>query len=151
MRIIILIIIVAMVFLSFGLWLTASGNALSEETSINYGISMSVDKISYSIDESIKINLKIFNYAEEDVGFHFNTSKRYDFIIEDEEGNEIWRWSKDKMFGMVLGEEILGQHNLEVIYTAEYKDRLSPGYYKITGFFVAHKKPMSGSIIVEVK
>ena len=94
---------------------------------------------------------KIFNYTEEEIIFHFNTSQRYDFIIEDEKGNEIWRWSEDKMFTMVLGEETLGTLNPEVIYVSEYKDRLSPGYYKITGIFVAQEKPMSGSIIIEVK
>ena len=118
---------------------------------MNYGISMSTDKMSYSVGEPIMVTLKIFNYNEEDVVFHFNTSQRYDFIIEDEEGNKIWSWSKDRMFAMMLGEEILGPTNTEVIYTAEYKGKLSSGYYKITGIFVAQDRPMSGSIIIEVK
>ena len=118
---------------------------------MNYGISMTTNKMSYTMGEPITMTLKIFNYAEEDVVFHFNTSQRYDFIIEDEEGNEIWRWSEGRMFAQMLGKESLGQHNPEVIYTAEYKDRLSPGYYKITGVFVAQDRSMSGSIIIEVK
>lgn len=118
---------------------------------MNYGISMSTDKMSYSVGEPIKMTFKIFNCNEEDVVFHFNTSQRYDFIIEDEEGNEVWRWSKDMMFAMALGEEILKPTNSEVIYKAEYKGKLSPGYYKITGVFIAQEKPMSGSIIIEVK
>ena len=118
---------------------------------MNYGISMMTDKMGYSVGEPVITTLKIFNYAEEDIVFHFNNSQRYDFIIEDKEGNEVWRWSKDRMFAMVLGEENLGPLNPEVIYTAKYKDRLSPGYYKVTGFFVARDRPMSGSIIIEVK
>ena len=97
------------------------------------------------------MTLRVSNYTQEDITFHFNISQRYDFIIEDEEKNEIWRWSKDMMFAMVLGEEVLGPNNSEVTYTAEYKDKLSPGYYKVTGIFVAQEKPMSGSIIIEVK
>ena len=88
------------------------------------------------------MTLRVSNYTKEDITFHFNISQRYDFIIEDEEKNEIWRWSKDMMFAMVLGEEVLGPNNSEVTYTAEYKD---------TGIFVAQEKPMSGSIIIEVK
>ena len=151
MKIIILVIIVVTVFSGLGLWLTTYGNTTSEETNMNYGISMSADKISYSIDESIKMTLKVFNYTQEDIVFHFNTSQRYDFIIEDEEGNEVWRWSQDMMFAMVLGEETLGPTNPEIIYTAEYKGKLNLGYYKVTGIFVAQEKPMSGSIIIEVK
>ena len=151
MKIILLVIIAVLVFLSLGLWLIAYGNTISEERNMNYGVSMTTDKISYSIGEPIKMTLKILNYTEEDIVFHFNTSQRYDFITEDEEGNEIWRWSKDRMFAMVLGEEILGPTNTEVNYSAEYKSKLSPGYYKVTGILVAQNRPMLGSIIIEVK
>jgi len=151
MKIITLLIIVVMVFSGLGFWLVASGNTTSEERNMNYGISMSTDKINYSVGESIMMTLKIFNYTEEDIAFHFNTSQRYDFIIEDEEGNEVWRWSKDRMFAMVLGEEILGPDNPEIIYATEYKDKLSPGYYKVTGILVAKDRPMSGNIIIIVK
>ena len=151
MKMIILVIIAIMVFSGLGFWLVASGNTTSEERNMNYGISMSTDKISYSVGEPVIMTLKIFNYTEEDIAFHFNTGQRYDFTIEDEEGSEIWRWSEDKMFTMALGEETLGSANPEIIYKAEYKGKLSPGYYKITGIFVAQEKPMLGSIIIEVK
>ena len=151
MKMIILVIIVVVVFSVLGLWLTAYGNTVSEERNMNYGISMTTNKMSYTVGEPITMTLKIFNYTEEDVVFHFNTSKRYDFIIEDEEGNEIWCWSEGRMFAQMLGEETLGPTNIEIIYSVKYKDKLSPGYYKITGFFVARDRPMSGSIIIEVK
>ena len=151
MKIITLLIIVVVVFSALGLWLGVYGNSAPEERNMNYGISMTIDKISYSVGEPIKMTLKIFNYTEEDIIFYFNTSQRYDFIIEDEKGKEVWRWSQDMMFAMVLGEEILGPTNLEVTYTAEYKEKLKPGYYKITGIFVAQNRPMSGNIIIIVK
>ena len=151
MKMIILLIIMVVIFSALGLWLTAYGNTTPEEENMNYGISMSTYKVSYSVGETIKMTLKIFNYTEEDIAFHFNTSQRYDFIIEDEEGNEIWRWSQDMMFAMVLGEETLGPTNTEITYTVEYKDKLNPGYYKITGIFVAQDRPMSGNVIIIVK
>ena len=151
MKIIKLVIITVMVFSGLGLWPVAYGNTTSEERNMNFGISMMTDKMSYSVGEPVIMTLKIFNYAEEDVVFHFNTSQRYDFIIEDEKGNEIWCWSEGRMFAMVLGEETLGPDSPEIIYTAEYKDRLNPGYYKVTELFIAQDRPMSGSIIIEVK
>ena len=151
MKMIILVIIVVTVFSTLGLWLVSYGNTTSEERNMNYGISMSTDKMNYSVGEPIIITLKIFNYTEEDIAFHFNTSQRYDFIIEDEKGNEIWCWSKERMFAMVLGEETLGPTNPEIIYTVEYKGKLNPGYYKATGIFIAKDRPMSGGIIIEVK
>ena len=151
MKIIILLIISVVVFSVLGFWLAVYGNTTSEERNMNYGISMSIDKMSYSVGEPIKMTFKIFNYTEEDIVFQFNSAQRYDFIIEDEKGKEVWRWSKERMFAMVLGEDTLGPTNPEIIYTAEYKGKLSPGYYKVTGIFVAQDRPMSGSIVVEVK
>jgi len=151
LKIIILLIIVVVVSVSLGLELGASGNTTSEETNMNYGISIMTDKMSYSVGESIIMTFKVFNYTKADITFHFNTAQRYDFIIEDEEGNEVWHWSKDRMFAMMLGEEILGPTNMEVNYSAEYKSKLSPGYYKVTGILVAQNRPMLGSIIIEVK
>ena len=151
MKMIILIIIAVIVFSVLGLGLRAYGNITSEERNINYGISMSTDKMNYSVGEPIKITLKIFNYTEEDIAFQFNTSQRYDFIVEDEEGSKIWHWSQDMMFTMALGEETLGPTNTEITYTAEYKEKLKQGYYKIIGIFVAQNRPMSGNIIIMVK
>jgi hypothetical protein len=151
MRIVILLVVIAVVFSGFGLWFVAYGNTSSEERNMNYGISVMTDKMSYSVGEPIKMTLKVFNYTEEDIAFYFNTSQRYDFIIEDDEGNEIWRWSQDMMFTMVLGEETLGPTNTEVIYTAKYREKLIPGYYKMTGIFIAQDRPMSGNIIIMVK
>lgn len=145
----VIIVLVASSVLGLGLW--ASGNKTSGERNMNYGISMTNDKMKYSVGEPIKMTLKIFNYTQEEISFQFTTSQRYDFIIEDKEGEEIWRWSKDKMFAMVLGEETLGLDSPEIIYTAEYKGELDPGYYKVTGIFVAQNRPMSGSIIIEIK
>ena len=149
MRLVKLIIIV--VILSLGLWWGIYGNSASENKNMSYGMSIMIDKMSYSVGELITMTLNVFNYTEEEITFHFNTSQRYDFIIEDEKGNEIWRWSQDMMFAMVLGEVTLGSNSPEVTYTAKFKDKLSPGYYKVTGILVAEDRPMSGNIIIIVK
>ena len=149
MRLVKLIIIV--VILSLGLWWGIYGNSASENKNMSYGMSIMIDKMSYSVGELITMTLNVFNYTEEEITFHFNTSQRYDFIIEDEKGNEIWRWSEGRMFAQMLGEEILGPNNPEIIYATEYKDKLSPGYYKVTGIFVVTDRPMSGNVIIIVK
>ena len=151
MRVIILVIAIAVVFAGLGLWLGVHGNSAPGEGNTNCGISMMTDRLTYAVGEPIVMALKVFNNTEEEVTFHFNTSQRYDFVITDEEENEIWRWSGDRMFAMVLGEETLGPDNPGVTYTAQYKSELSPGYYKITGILVATDRPMTGSVIIIVK
>ena len=65
MKIITLLIIVVVVFSALGLWLVDYGNTTSEERNMNYGISMTTDKIRYSVGEPIKMTLKVFNYTQE--------------------------------------------------------------------------------------
>jgi hypothetical protein len=116
-----------------------------------FGVWLTTDWAVYTPEQPVNIEFCVFNRTGEEITFYFRNAQRYDFTIEDEEGKEVWRWSKDMMFAMVLGEENLGPNNPEVTYTAEYSDKLSPGYYKITGIFVAQDRPMSGSIVVEIK
>lgn len=151
MRVVISVVVIAVVFAGLGLWLGVHGNSTLGEKNMNYGISMMTDGLTYAVGEPITMTLKVFNNTEEEVTFHFNTSQRYDFVITDEEENEIWRWSGDRMFAMVLGEETLGPDNPEVTYTTQYKSELSPSYYKITGILVATDRPMTGSVTIIVK
>ena len=119
MRVVISMVAIAMVFSGLGLWLGVQGNSPPGESNMNCGMSMMTDKVSYAVGGSIKMALKVFNNTGAEVAFHFNNAQRYDFVIIDEEENELWRWSGDRMFAMVLGEETLGPDNPEVSYTAE--------------------------------
>lgn len=151
MRACILIVAMAAAFASLVLWLPGHENLTLGERKMNYGISIMTEKLGYAPGEPVTMMLKVFNRTGEEVTFHFNTAQRYDFVIKDEEENEVWRWSKDRMFATVLGEETLGPDNPEAIYTAQYKGKLSPGSYKITGILVAVNRPMAGSITITVK
>ena len=116
-----------------------------------FGIWLTTDWAVYTPEQPVNIEFCVFNRTGEEITIYFRNAQRYDFTIEDEEGKEIWRWSKERMFAMVLGEVTLGSNSPEVTYTAEYKDKLSPGYYKITGILVAKDRPMSGNVIIIVK
>ena len=153
-----MIVIVVAVFALFGAAVlgVVGGEEVSEiggkdVRDSRFGVWLTTDWAVYTPEQPVNIEFCVFNRTSEEITLYFRNAQRYDFTIEDEEGNEVWRWSKDRMFAMMLGEEILGPRNPEVIYTAEYKDRLNPGCYKVTGIFVAQEKPMSGSIIIEVK
>jgi len=147
-------IIILILFLILGLSLGIYGNS-ARSNAFSYGISVTTDKVEYSIGTPIEMALKIFNYTDEDVTFNFNTSQRYDFIIEDEKGKEIWCWSKGYVFCQVFGKETLGPNNPEIIYGVLYpteeNEKLKSGRYKIIGIFIAKDKPMSSNIFISIK
>jgi len=115
-----------------------------------FGLSLTANKGIYKEGEPIELALKVFNYSKDNVIFNFKNGQRYDFIIENEEGEKVWQWSQGKMFTMALGREILGPDNREIVYKENYSGKLKPGNYKITGIFTSMER-MMGSIEITVK
>ena len=135
--------------------LLLSFNSNSQEDKMNqeseYGILFSIDKGVYQAGETITMKIMVFNFSAETIYFHFNSSQRYDFLIEDMEGKLIWQWSEDKMFAMVLGEEKLNVNHPELIYQESYDKEIEPGHYRIKGVFTAKNYPMSAEMVFQVK
>jgi len=50
------------------------------------------------------IRLTITVAAAEPITLRYRTTQRYDIVVTDTEGKEVWRWSKDKAFGEVVEE-----------------------------------------------
>ncbi|MBI2502447.1 MAG: hypothetical protein HYW07_04335 [Candidatus Latescibacteria bacterium] len=126
----------------------------AEEKSVpesGFGVSVSTDRISYAAGEPITLKLRVFNRTKEAIGFHFRDAQRFDFILKDEKGDEVWRWSGGMMFAQMLGKEELGPGQEELVYSATCEEKLSPGTYALTGVLVAQDNPMSGSISISVK
>lgn len=115
------------------------------------GILLKTDKAIYSSYEPIMMYLHVFNSTEKPITFEFSNTQRYDFILKNKEGKEIWRWSKDRMFGMMLGEERLEKGHETLAYKVKYEGKLSPGMYQLTGLLVAKNRPMSASLSVLVE
>ena len=115
-----------------------------------FGLSLATNKGIYKEGEPIELALKVFNYSKDNIIFNFKNGQRYDFIIENEEGEKVWQWSQGKMFTMALGREILGPDNREIVYKENYSGKLKPGNYKITGIFTSMER-MMGSIEITVK
>ncbi len=121
--------------------------ALEEGT----GFTISSDKAVYVSGEPIVMSLTVFNHSGSDTTFHFNSSQRYDFFIQGHEGKEVWRWSKGRAFGMMLGEESLGPSRTEATYSEVFKGPLKPGLYTVVGLLADVEASMSGEITIEIK
>ena len=122
--------------------------AMAEST---FGVSLTTDKASYAAGESIVMELIVFNRTAESITFDFRNAQHYDFIIEDAEGNSVWRWAEGRMFAQMLGEETLGPGREEVAYTETYAGPLEPGGYKVTGILVASDRTISASITITIR
>ena len=116
-----------------------------------FGASLSTDQAVYRSGEPIRITFEVFNHTPTPVRFDFTSSQRYDVVIEDQQGKEIWRWSGDRMFTMALGQETLGPAKPRLTYEAEYTAKLKAGRYGIKGLLTDANRQISATISVEVQ
>jgi hypothetical protein len=59
-------------------------------------------KGEYAVGEEVEMSVTVVNNGADSVELVFKSSQRYDFYIFKGD-EEIWRWSADKMFAMVIG------------------------------------------------
>ena len=116
------------------------------------GISVATDKAVYTQGESINMVMQLVNRTEHDVTWQFRNGQRYDFVIKAANGDEIWRWSRGRMFTMALGQITLGPPaNRQVVYSETYQGKLAPGTYTITALLADLHQDISASLSIIVQ
>jgi hypothetical protein len=107
---------------------------------------LKADKSTYAPGEPIALTLEVANRGPHPVTLNFRTNQRYDIVIRDSQGREVWRWSAEQMFAQVLGEEILPPGTGTLTYGITLRERLAPGRYTAVGIIPAEAGPISTSL-----
>jgi len=71
------------------------------------GIDLTTYGAFFNQGESVRMTITVA--ASESITLYYRTTQRYDIVVADEQGSEVWRWSKDKAFGEVLEQVNLGE------------------------------------------
>lgn len=150
------------ILISVGFFLLSCAITSEEESLISESfddslrVILQIEKTSYQLGTPILMELIVSNEeSNEPVKLTFYSSQRYDFIII-KEGEEIWRWSKDKLFAMMLEEIVLAPgESLHYTETWDQMDnkgeRVLSGRYEIVGVFKTLPEIISEPAIVEIK
>ncbi|WP_101843459.1 BsuPI-related putative proteinase inhibitor [Halobacillus sp. Marseille-P3879] len=89
---------------------------------------LSFDAEVDSTDEGVNFNFFISNEAEEPIILGFNSSQKYEIVLENEEGEEVYKYSNEQAFSQQLTtEELEPGDQLEANETLE--EDLPPGEY----------------------
>jgi Intracellular proteinase inhibitor len=112
---------------------------------------LKADKSTYAPGEPITLTLEVPNRGPHPVTLHFRSDQRYDIVIRDSQGREVWRWSAEQMFAQVLGEEILPPGSAALTYGVTLRERLAPGRYTVVGIIPAEGGPISASLDLTIR
>jgi hypothetical protein len=55
-------------------------------------------KFTVNAGEVVEFTLDVRNNTQKMIELRFPTGRTHDFIVRDEGGKEVWRWSKSRMF-----------------------------------------------------
>lgn len=124
-----------------------SGDALSAM--------LQIEKRIYPLGTPIVINLMVTSKKmDEPVELTFSSAQRYDFVVTKGD-KEIWRWSKDKLFAMMM-DQITLKPGESLRYTQTWNQReqqgehTPPGRYEIVGVLKTYPEVVSDPVVVEI-
>jgi len=121
-----------------------------DNTPRGFGLTLTTDKAVYSPGEPISITLTVFNYTQDTITFTFASSQWYDFVVK-KEGKKIWRWSEEKAFAQVMGEERINTGE-KLAYKETYrpKKELALGTYSVAGRLACREPPVQATMYIKV-
>ena len=112
---------------------------------------LSADKAVYRPGEPITFTLKAVNGTSGPIRLSFATAQRFDLVMRDREGREVWRWSAGRMFAQMIGEETLNPSGGELFFPAMAEGKFPPGEYTVNGVIPALEGALTASITVRVQ
>jgi hypothetical protein len=113
-------------------------------------VTLGVDRVSYAPGDTILAVVGLANWTDQSRTLHFRSAQRFDFVLQDEGGTEVYRWSQDQSFAQVLGEEILEGGTSGPEWEARIPAPSSPGAYRLRAVITAEEADLAAEVPVEV-
>jgi hypothetical protein len=58
--------------------------------------------LNVTVDGGVKLAFNVMNASASKIEVHFASGQTHEFVVLDESGREVWRWSADRMFTQAL-------------------------------------------------
>ena len=71
---------------------------------------------------TVRFAIEVTNDSRRRVELAFPDGRTHDFTVLDDQGREVWRWSKDRLFTQAMQNRLLDAHD-----SAIYAERWTPG------------------------
>jgi hypothetical protein len=107
-------------------------------------------------DAGYQIRMVVTNVSDKLLPFNFNSSQKYDFIIQDASGKEVWRWANGNFFTQVMSSDSIrggGKWQFDEVWDQKDNEGLKvpAGQYRIIGVIKSLPAVQSAPVAFEVK
>jgi len=111
---------------------------------------LTTDRETYGPGDPVTFTLRVENVGEGALALEFRSGQRYDFVVEDDGGAEVWRWGAEMGFIQVLGTERL-EAGGELTYRERLGAGLPAGRYTARGVLTSSSHPVGDETVLEVR
>lgn len=99
--------------------------------------------------DSVRLLLHVTNTGEDPLEFTFPSSQRYDFVVRDGSGEEVWRWSDGMAFAQAISHATL-EPGETWDFDVVWEPGSRTGHYEVVGRVTATEHDLQQSAAFEL-
>lgn len=96
-------------------------------------------------EESVKFALHVGNNTKKMIELRFPNGQTHEFIVVDEFGKEVWRWSKGRMFTQAIRNKLLKGRE-ETVFEERWNTQGMRGKYTAVAILRSDNHPVETSV-----
>ncbi|MCD6236325.1 MAG: hypothetical protein J7K13_00020 [Thermoplasmata archaeon] len=117
----------------------------------NLSLTISTDRDSYQVNDSINISLRITNRGDKDINLTFPDAQVADFEIVSENGERVYLWSSGRMFAQVITTlRVPARESIELL-NETWRADIGGGNYTIMGWLPSTPKIYSAPTTIKIE
>ena len=97
------------------------------------------------VKNGVQFNLRVNNNTGKMTELRFQNGMTHDFVVLDESGNEVWRWSKGRMFTQAMQAKLV-KANDSALFVDEWDGRNAHGKFTAVAILRSDNHPVEERI-----
>lgn len=93
----------------------------------------------------VRFSLAVQNGTKKQVELAFPSGLTHDFVVLDEAGREVWRWSESRMFTQAMQNRLVDSRD-SVVYDERWRPNSATGKYTVVAVLNSKNYPMEKRI-----
>lgn len=131
----------------------ARGTTGSKPTPAEAGSNQSKTALSsmftVKADRGVEFKLDVRNNTKRMVELRFPSGRTHDFIVKDESGKEVWRWSSSRMFTQGMQNKLVKAKDVAA-FSEAWKPQNLHGKFTATAILVSDNHPIQETVAFEL-
>jgi len=129
---------------------TGHKSTLAASSSEKRAKSELTSRFSVKAGGSVDFQLEVRNNTNRMIELRFPNGKTHDFYVRDAGGNEVWRWSKSRMFTQGLQNKLVKSKDVAV-FTEGWDPASHHGRFTAVAVLMSDNHPMEEAVQFELK